>query len=444
MSPRTPARKTKHLRASDARVVAKLATQAVHGITRATEGVHQSVWARLGVHNDSQPERTQGLTAWVYRAIHGLTFAVGRGLDSVLARLQPHLERVEGSATDSPERQAVVAALNGVMGDHLAATHNPMATRMQLRLQGVPLWDDPQALALNTEQAQPQVLLLIHGLCMNDLQWTAAHEGQAVNHGETLAHAMGCTLLTLRYNSGLHISSNGQELAVLLETLQTRWPVPLQEIHVLAHSMGGLVMRSSVFAATQAGMRWPQQLKTIVFLGTPHHGAPLERAGNRVDVILASTPTTAPLGRLAQLRSSGITDLRYGLLLDEDWLGRDRFRRSPDRRTVLPLPDGVACYAVAATVAGKRGLLAERLLGDGLVPLQSALGQHDDPKRCLHFAKTSTFIAYHTSHLALLGNPEVAAQLLRWLKPNAGQPQAVIPAKAHCCPGKLSHENNPG
>lgn len=414
MSQRAPP-KAKHLRASDARAVVKLATQAVHGITRVTEGVHQSVWARLGVNNTSQPERTRGITAWVYQAIHGLTFAVGRGLDAALARLQPRLERLEGSAPGSPEREAVVAALNGVMGDHLASTDNPLATPMHLRWQGVPLWDEHHAVTINAQQASPKVLLLIHGLCMNDLQWTTQHEGQVVNHGETLAKAMGCTLLTLRYNTGLHISSNGHSLAALLAQLQADWPVPLREIHVLAHSMGGLVVRSSVHAATQTSMRWLKQLQTLIFLGTPHHGAPLEWAGNRVDVILASTPHTAPFAHLAKLRSSGITDLRYGLLLDEDWAGRDRFRRSPDHRTALPLPEGVACYAVAGTVAGNRGLLAERLVGDGLVPLHSALGFHEDPARCLHFAKTATFTAYRTNHMALLSSPEVGAQLLKWL-----------------------------
>jgi pimeloyl-ACP methyl ester carboxylesterase len=416
-----PPSKTKHLRASDARAVVQLATDAVHSIARVTEGVHQSVWARLGVRNATQAQRTQGLTAWVYKAIHGLTFAVGRGIDTALARLQPTLERLEGSAEGSPEREAVLAALNGVMGDHLHQTKSPLATAMTLRFEGQPVWDADGRLSHATLQAaqpaQPKVLLLIHGLCMNDLQWNTEHKGRAVNHGETLAQALGCSLLTLRYNTGLHISSNGHELARQLEKLLADWPVPLQEIHVLAHSMGGLVMRSGVHAATLAKMRWPQQLKTIVFLGTPHHGAPLERAGNKVDVILASTPYTAPFSRLAQLRSSGITDLRYGLLLDEDWAGRNRFRRAPDHRTVLPLPEGVACYAVAGTVSTTRGLLAERLVGDGLVPLHSALGQHDDAARSLHFAKTSTFIAYRTGHMALLSSPAVGAQLLKWLKP---------------------------
>ncbi len=426
--------KTKHLKASDVRAVAKLATDAVHSITRVTEGVHQSVWAQLGVRNRAQPQRTQGLTAWVYKAIHGLTYAVGRGVDTALARLQPTLERLEGSNPGSPEREAVLAALNGVMGDHLLQSQSPLATAMTLRWDGQPIWGPDGSLTHETATAatrpQKKVLLLIHGLCRNDLQWNTEHEGQAVNHGKTLAQAMGCSLITLRYNTGLHISSNGQELALQLEKLLADWPVPLQEIHVLAHSMGGLVMRSCVHAAFKSKQRWPKRLKTIVFLGTPHHGAPLERAGNRVDVILASTPYTAPFSRLAQLRSSGITDLRYGLLLDEDWRGRDRFRRAPDHRTALPLPEGVACYAVAGTVAGKRGLLAERLLGDGLVPLHSALGQHYDPARSLHFAKTSTFIAYRTNHMALLSSPAVTAQLLTWFNLSTDQPKTVIPAKA--------------
>ncbi len=404
---------TRHWRASDARTLAQLATQAVQGTSHLVEGVHQSIWTRLGSPGGSQPGQSRGLTRLVYQTIRGVTQLVGQGLDTTLRKLQPALESVEDMTPDSPQREAVLAALNGVMGDRLQASGSNWATPMSLRCGGDVI---SELVLVPQAQAHPKVLLLIHGLCMNDLQWNAEHEGQVVNHGETLAQAMGCSLLTVRYNTGLHVSSNGQELARQLEKLLADWPVPLQEIHVLAHSMGGLVIRSCVHAAAKADQRWPQRLKTIVFLGTPHHGAPLERAGNRVDVILASTPYTAPFSRLAQLRSSGITDLRYGLLLDEDWVGRDRFRRAPDHRTALPLPEGVACYAVAGTVAGKRGVLAERLVGDGLVPLQSALGQHDDAARRLHFAKTSTFIAYRTNHMALLSSPEVGAQLLKWLK----------------------------
>jgi hypothetical protein len=180
--------------------------------------------------------------------------------------------------------------------------------------------------------------------------------------------------------------------------------------------MGGLVIRSAYHVAQQNKLRWPRVLKSIVFLGTPHHGAPLERAGNWVDVLLGSTPYTKPFTQLAKLRSAGITDLRYGYLQQSDWQGHDRFRRTPDARTPVPLPKGVACYAVAATLAGKRGKLADRLLGDGLVPLPSALGQHTDVHHNLAFAPNAQWIAYRTGHLQLLSSPDVAQHLLDWLQ----------------------------
>ena len=123
--------------------------------------------------------------------------------------------------------------------------------------------------------------------------------------------------------------------------------------------------------------------------------------------------------RLGQLRSAGITDLRFGCVVDEDWLGGNRFHRKPDSRRHVPLPEGVACYAIAATTAAKRSLLADRLIGDGLVPLHSALGHHRDAKRRLDFPKSAQWIAYQTSHMALLNHPEVGAQLRRWLHPDS-------------------------
>lgn len=401
-----------HLRAADLRGIAQLATQATVGVTRIAEGVHQSVWGTMGAPGGPMPEQTRGITGLVYQTIHGITRLVGKGLDSALARLQPLLEEVLDTAPETPEREAVLAALNGVMGDHLVATHNPLATPMTLRWGGAVLNGDTPPHNL---QATGKVLLLIHGLCMNDLQWHTHHQGKVVDHGQALAAALGYTPVYLRYNSGLHTSENGHALAEQLEQLLSHWPTPVEELAVVAHSMGGLLVRSAFHYARQDGLHWPDRLKNIVFLGTPHHGAPLERAGNWLDVLLGSTPYTKPFAKLGQLRSAGITDLRYGHVLDSDWQGQDRFRRKRDGRSLVPLPQGVRCYTVAATTAGKRGALADRLLGDGLVPLHSALGQHDDVRRNLVFGKSAQWMVYRMNHLELLSRPEVTHQMQAWL-----------------------------
>lgn len=421
----------KHLRPSDLRGVAQLATQATKGVATMAEGVHQAVWGTMGAPGakgpGAQAAQTRGVTGFVYRAVQGVTALVGQGVAAGLTKLEPVLESLVDAPPETPEREAVLAALNGVLGDRLAASNNPLATPMTLRHQHQALvWGTP-AVQATLSAATPKVLVLIHGLCMNDLQWTTQTRGGAtMNHGAALAEALGYTPIYVRYNTGLHISDNGMSLARQLEQLVQHWPVPVQEIAIVAHSMGGLVTRSAVHCAqatVQAGTsprpQWLTVLKNIVFLGTPHHGAPLERAGNWVDVLLGGmplvSPFTKPFAKLGQLRSAGITDLRFGNVCEADWFGTDRFKRQPDTRTAVPLPEGVACFTVAATVAAARSPVVERLVGDGLVPLDSALGQHADSYRHLVFAKTSQWVAYRTGHMALLSSPKVTQKLLEWL-----------------------------
>lgn len=409
--PKTPRTVLGQLRSSDLRGTARLATQATSGVTRMVEGVHQSVLSSLGLPGADGSGRSRGLTGMVYRGIHGVTHLVDQGLQAALLRLEPWLDRIgPGQDADAPsaERDAVLSALNGVMGDRLAADANPLALTMELRQDGQAL--DLDALRSSTA-VTGKLLLLVHGLCMNDRQWL--RDGH--DHGVHLAQALGYTPVHVRYNTGLHTSANGRQLADLIERLVAAWPVPLEAFSVLAHSMGGLVVRAACHHAGAAGHAWPARLQRIVFLGTPHHGAPLERAGQWVDLLLGSTPFSRPLVRLARLRSAGITDLRFGHILDTDRPGHDRFRDGIDRRTPLPLPVGVACFTVAATLAARRSRVADRLVGDGLVPLRSALGQHDDPALQLAFPRSHQYLAFRTGHLDLLSDAAVARQLVQWL-----------------------------
>lgn len=402
--------RSRSLRISDLRGLAQLATEATVGVTGIAEGVHRSVWDTVGIPGSEVPGRTRGVTGLVYSLVRGVARLVGRGVDSALGGLHTRFGATDEADIASPRREAILAAVNGVLGDRLAATANPFATPMSLRVHGEAL--DWQAETIVPEAAS-KVVIVIHGLCMNDLQWHTTRDGSVVDHGQDVAAALGATPVYVRYNSGLHISDNGRELADRLEQLIEHWPVPVTELVVVAHSMGGLVIRSAIHQGQAAGLSWPARVTRVVFLATPHHGAPLERAGSWVDAILNSTPFTAPFATLGMVRSVGITDLRHGAVLDDRVL--DDALQKP---RVVALPDGVACYAIAATTSESRRTLANRLLGDdGLVPLDSALGRHDDPQRDLGIPPESQWIAYRTSHLQLLSSPDVRRQVLSWLAP---------------------------
>jgi hypothetical protein len=406
--PRAPAR----LLASDLRGVSRLAVDATLGLTDLVEHLHHNIQrAPPPLGKVSQPP-TRGITGLVYRSIRGVTRLVGGSVDALLGRLVSLLgPATEDAVAGAAERDTVIAALNGVLGDHLVASGNPLAITMTLRDDERALAPQADALAQALPQARPRLLLLVHGLCMHPRQWRR----NGHDYGAALAAEGGFTPLHLHYNSGRHVSTNGRELADLLQALQAAWPVPLQEIVVLAHSMGGLVARSALHQAQARGDRWPGLVTRMFFLGTPHHGAPLERGGHWIDLLLGASPYTAAFSRLGRLRSAGITDLRHGSLLDEDWSGADRFAHGHDTRTPVPLPAGVACYAMAGALGNGSQRVHQALLGDGLVPVDSALGRHPEPARALAFDADRQWVGQGLGHLDLLGHADVAAQLRAWL-----------------------------
>jgi pimeloyl-ACP methyl ester carboxylesterase len=275
--------------------------------------------------------------------------------------------------------------LNGVLGDHLAVSGNPLAIPMQLRPRG---------------EARRKLVVLIHGLCMNDEQWTR----NGHDHGEALARDLDVTPVYLHYNTGRHISENGRELADQLETLVARWPGPTPELAMLGHSLGGLVARSACQRGAEAGYAWLGQLRQLVCLGSPHHGAPFERGGSRFESLLGLSPYVAPIARLGMLRSAGLTDLRYGSVLDADWQGRNRFERAGDPRRSVPLPAGVACHALAGG-------------SDVLVPVHSALGRHRDPDKTLDFPAAHVYVGPGLNHFDLLDDAAIYARIRDALAP---------------------------
>jgi hypothetical protein len=401
--------KKSHVRVADLLGAGRLAIDATIGLTSLVETMHHNILRTPGVFGAKTQQPAGGITGLVYKSIRGVTRLVGGGIDAVLGRLVP----LFGAAAESSvQRAAVLAALNGVLGDHLQVSSNPLAITMQWRRDGQALEPAPAALAAALPGAGGKLLLLVHGLCMNDRLWRR----NGHDHGAALAVDCGYTPVYLHYNSGLHISTNGRQFARQIDALLHAWPVPVERLVILAHSMGGLVARSAFHHGDLEGHAWPRRVDKVVFLGTPHHGAPLERGGNWIDAALDASPYTTAFARLGKIRSAGITDLRHGSMVDADWERRDRFTRSRRPPQALPLPAGVACHAIGAALGKKTGEPLKSFLGDGLVPLRSALGVHEVARRTLDFPASRRWVGYGMHHLDLLDNRQVYARIRRWLR----------------------------
>ncbi|MFT3842757.1 MAG: alpha/beta hydrolase [Myxococcaceae bacterium] len=367
----------------------KLAVAATLGVTGIVEELHRTIASGPLILGSPLKGPAKALTGLVYGTIRGVTGLVGSGLDAALASLAPLL----GQGVPGPQREALQSVLNGLLGDYLVATGNPLAIPMELRTHG---------------KKGAKLLVLLHGSSMSDGGW----KRRGHDHGEALHIDRGWTPVYLRYNSGLHVSQNGHELAQKLEALVAGWPVKVSQIALLGFSMGGLVARSACHYAERASLSWRGRLRKLVTLGTPHHGSPLERGGNLLDTLLGVSAYSAPFARLAKVRSAGLTDLRYGFVLESHWKGRDRFALGGDPRRKLNLPHDVDCYAIAATTAKKD---RKNMPGDGLVPVASALGIHREIRLSLRFPPERRFVVHGARHLDLLDRAAVYARLREWL-----------------------------
>lgn len=350
---------------------ARLAADGFFGVLDAAEAVHQAVLDTTAPLNPLAPllDRT---TRFVYARVRDVGRATALAADRALATATHLAGAPLPEFTDAPAQLAWVSALNGALGDHLERSANPLALDLRFCLDGRPLALRPDAL----QAALPQparLVLFVHGLGMNDRQW---RRPGGADFPVQLRADLGCDTLALRYNTGRSIACNGAELSWRLQQLLDAHPAPPRDLVLLGHSMGGLVCRSALAQAQAQGLDWPRRVSALICLGSPHGGAPLERYGEALARQLRRSRYTRAFARLADARSAGVKDLRDGRCLPPG--------------LAAPSDPGVPCFLVAAALGPAADDARTRLLGDGVVPLDSALGRHVRPTHDLRFPAART------------------------------------------------------
>jgi pimeloyl-ACP methyl ester carboxylesterase len=394
------------------RALGRLATRtAVDGVAH-VEQVHRAVAARAFTLTAPAglPVRIlhDGIAAVVYATVRAVGTAVGTTASELAAMTTTSTRR----AGSTPAGNLALAVLNATMGDELAAQGSPLAISMAVRASRTDVATVSDALARAFPEPTPKVAVFLHGLGETEESWRlhADRHGDEADstYGSRLAGDLGYTPLYLRYNTGLHVAENGRRLSCLLEEVVEAWPIPMSEILLVGHSMGGLVARSACHQAGSRGHAWVERVRHVVYLGTPHLGAPLEQWVNRLSGMLGRLDESRALASVLDRRSAGIKDLHGGSLLDDE--GPENAHRGDLRAPRAPLLPGANHYAVSATLTTRRGNPLGRFVGDLLVHPASARGGRDvfftaDHKR--HFA------GLH--HFDLLNHPAVYEALREWL-----------------------------
>ncbi len=304
-------------------------------------------------------------------------------------------------------------AVNGFWGDYLSQRQNGLDLDMNLRHEGRVLPPERAALSAALPAATGKLAVFVHGLSSTEWTWSMSaerHYGDStVTYGSRLHDDLGYTPLYVRYNSGRRISRNGQALSALLAQLVAEYPLPVEEIVLVGHSMGGLVARSAAYYGQTAGEPWVSHLRHVFCLGTPNLGAPLEQSVNLLTHVLGAVDLAGAQvpAQVLNTRSVGIKDLRYGYTLDEEWQDADPDALLVDRRQNVPLVDGVGYYFVSATLTEDPAHPLGLLLGDLLVRPRSAAGQAAQPARRIPFRAGRAFNGLN--HFQLTNHPDVYA-----------------------------------
>jgi PGAP1-like protein len=406
------------VRGTEIRALGDLAGAAVAGVAGLIQETHQGIAGRpfkaLGVAALPVSAIHDAVAGAAYRAVGAALGAPPRAAAAAVARLAPPDGR---SLADSMRGSMALGALNGAIGDALGGRRRELALPMTIRRRGRDISARPEDLAVEYPAAGGKLAVFVHGLCETDEAWhllpLVREPGFRGSYGSRLTTDLGYTPLYVRYNSGLHISDNGLRLSVLLEEIAEGWPREVEEIALVGHSMGGLVARSACHYGELAGTRWTGALRHVFCLGSPHLGAPLEKAANVAGYALGRLPETRGLARIVNGRSAGIKDLRFGSCVEADWCDCDPDEFLRDRCNEVPFLESATYYFVGATLARDADGLAGTLIGDLLVRFSSASGQ--GRSRRIPFEIDNGRHVGGISHFQLLNHPAVYEQIRSWL-----------------------------
>lgn len=398
----------------EARALTRLGFDELRRGAGGVQGVHRAVAGRVfgALGPLGWPTRVvhDTIADGVYAAVRGVGGLMGTGADVALARRR----RVGEARSVSTTRGGATAIgiVTGLAGDRLEAEGNELIEPMAVRVGGQVIEPRADVLAAAFPAATPRLAVFVHGLMESEHAWL---DEDGETYGSRLERELGATPVFVRFNSGRHISENGRALAELLDAVVGAWPEPVERIDLIGHSMGGLIARSAAHYATEDGLSWTSRVRTVVSLGSPHVGAPLEQVVHWASAGLHLAPESRPFASFLRRRSHGIRDLRHGSLVDEDWQGRDPDALRSAAIRELPLLEGATHHFVAATITRSPRHPVGRLIGDWLVLVPSAAGR--GRSRRIPFRPEDGVHVGGVTHIALLRHPGVYEALRGWLAP---------------------------
>ena len=162
---------------------------------------------------------------------------------------------------------------------------------------------------------------------------------------------------------------------------------------------------------SKAGHDWVSCVRHVVYLGSPHLGAPLEKTTNVATNVLGLFNTTATriIHDVLNTRSAGVKDLRFGNLVEQDWLDCEPDELMNNRRVPVPW-----LATARHHLAVGQALAVAGTFGDAMVRPESAAGRARGSQPGVP-AGSDVQVMPGLDHLALARHPAVYEHIKRWV-----------------------------
>ena len=262
---------------AELRAAGQRSGHAAAGMVSRAEQVHRAVAGRAfgSLREAAGPARTihDAVSRGVYRTVRGVGAAAG-SMGGLVASRFGSSDRPRGQASGGHLALAAVAALNALAGDNFGPDLAPLTIQLAVRAGDRDVDLATGELAAAFPRSTARLAVFVHGLAETELSWHRQAAGH-LPYGPRLRAGFGYTPVYLRYNTGRPVRDNGRDVADLLDRLLAGWPMPVTDLVLVGHSMGGLVIRSACHYGTHAAAPWVRRVRQVFYLGSPLLTAPL-------------------------------------------------------------------------------------------------------------------------------------------------------------------------
>lgn len=161
------------MRSTDMKALGGVAAEGLTVLNSFVRGMHAGIAGRVFASIGPAARPVEVVHDMISRMVYDGLDAAGHHLPPALGSLAAAGTALDDDAPldEHPRAAELIAALNGIYGDELAAQGNTLATAMAARVSGRTVVLTPDAVTAAYPRPTDRLAVFVHGLCQTERSW---------------------------------------------------------------------------------------------------------------------------------------------------------------------------------------------------------------------------------------------------------------------------------